>query len=82
VGGAALAGYTVTLDSSRGPKALDLRRGNGEATLCAYDLEGDTLTLACHPTQKGAGRRPAGLKPGRGVCIEVLRRLKPKPKAP
>jgi uncharacterized protein (TIGR03067 family) len=71
-------GWKVTLDPSKRPKAMDLTAERDQRLVCVYELEGDTLTV-CHGDQLTVKGRPADVKPGEGVWVEVLERVKKKP---
>jgi uncharacterized protein (TIGR03067 family) len=74
-GGEVTIRWTVAVDPSKKPKAMDLRGVPGVTVLCAYALSGDTLTVA-YGDRKAVKGRPADLKPRKGIWVQVLKRKK------
>jgi uncharacterized protein (TIGR03067 family) len=75
-GGQVTARWTVVVDPSKRPKAMDLKSATGLVLLCAYKLEGDTLTVA-YGNQDTMKQRPTDLTPRNGVWVQVLKRKRP-----
>jgi uncharacterized protein (TIGR03067 family) len=75
--GVAIAKWVVTLDPSKKPKRMDLKKADapGQALLCIYKLDGDTLTFAYY-NRVNAPERPIDFNPNRLMVIEVYKRKK------
>ena len=71
---------TYKVDPSKSPKTIDIRftggQLDGHSMLGVYELDGDTYKV-CLPA--GGKERPKELasKPGSGLVLEVLKRVKP-----
>jgi uncharacterized protein (TIGR03067 family) len=75
--GVATCKWIVTLYPLKEPKRMDLKEVDapGQAVLCIYKLDGDTLTLAYH-FGAHASERPTDFKPHESTFIEVLKQKK------
>jgi uncharacterized protein (TIGR03067 family) len=72
---------TYKVDPSKSPKTIDITfiggQLDGQTMLGVYKLDGDTYTVCLHAG--GGKERPKELasKPGSGLVLEVLKRVKP-----
>src|SRR5262249_48702257 len=72
---------TYKVDPSKSPKTIDITFTggplDGQTMLGVYELEGDTYTV-CIPVGVGKERaKELASKPGSGLVLEVLKRVKP-----
>jgi uncharacterized protein (TIGR03067 family) len=73
-GEAVISRWSVTVDPSKRPKAMDLsHKKNSRRLLCVYKLEGDTLTV-CWKDEDKATERPRDFTARKGVIVQVLRK--------
>jgi uncharacterized protein (TIGR03067 family) len=70
--------WTVALDPSREPKAMDKKDGKGVHLRCSYKLHGDELTVASGDIA-GIKGYPKKVVRQKGAWVKVFKRIKKKP---
>jgi uncharacterized protein (TIGR03067 family) len=66
---------TLSLGTSRKPKAIDLRSKGGVAR-AIYELEGDTLRVCVALSEPGRRPKDFSCRPGSQTCVLLLKRVR------